>query len=300
MTLRSRLDQVRRRIEERVDQTWALGRKRLAGPREVAPFDGDVRFALVTVNFSTTRFLKMMLLTLSEQSALTKLRSVVIVDNASRDGGATFARQLAARCARVLVAEQRLVLTHARGMRAGLRALEATERSVSDASRSNVALFCDTDVIFRRPDTLDALSKVFTSPRIAAAGELRRTLYPYPEAQASFLAVRRDCYARPDVAPWVNHGAPAYWLQRSLWKAGLEISDFPSNGGGYILHRGRAGVAAAATHYPRSSFASIDSTDPHFMGLPGGARIWAECEQRWAHLLDDDAALLEHVATRLT
>ena len=48
------------------------------------------------------------------------------------------------------------------------------------------------------------------------AGELRHNLYPYPEAQASFFAVRRDCYARSDIDPIVHHGAPAYFMQRSI------------------------------------------------------------------------------------
>lgn len=89
------------------------------------------------------------------------------------------------------------------------------------------------------------MAKVFVEEGAALAGELRKHLYPYPEAQASFVAVRRDCYSRKDIVPWVNHGSPAYWMQRSIWRAELPVVNFPSNHGKYILHRGRSGVAAA-------------------------------------------------------
>jgi len=133
------------------------------------------------------------------------------------------------------------------------------------------------------------------------AGELRRGLYPYPEAQASFFLLRRDVYARPDVLPFVHHGAPAYWTQRSLWRAGLRLADFPSNHGGYILHRGRSAVAATRTHRPWSSFATTPVYRPHYMGVPDGAAIWAATEARWAPLLapGEERALVDQLARRL-
>jgi hypothetical protein len=277
--LRARLDQVRRRLEEVSDQTWATARWKLGRRGRSQPFDGDPRFAIVTVNFSTTRFLKLLLLTLTEQTELALVQRIVIVDNASRDGGAAFGRALAARVPRVHLVENRRFTTHAHGMRLGLRALDAIDPS------PNIVLSCDTDVIFRRPDALTDLARVFVETGAAAAGELRTGLYPYPEAQASFLAVRRDIYARADIAPWVNHGAPAYWLQRSIWKAGLTIAHFPSNEGGYVLHRGRSGVAAAGELSPWSSYARVEDREPHYMGIADGAKIWRETEERWAELL---------------
>lgn len=279
---------MRRGIEQRIDQAWALTRKRLAPPSSVPPFDGDARFAIVTVNFSTTRYLKLMLLTLSEQTALERVRRIVVVDNASRDGGAKFVRALASSVPRISVVENRLWLSHARGVRAGLRKLDTID------AESNVVMFLDTDVVFRDPTTLERLTTLFTRGNAAAAGELRHGLYPYPEAQASFLLVRRDVLGRADVAPWVDHGAPSYWLQRSLWRAGLNIADFPSNQGGYVLHRGRSGVAAAARYRPRGSYASTPG-NPHFMGVPNGPAIWAEIETRWGRLLEDEAELLAHL-----
>ena len=119
----------------------------------------------------------------------------------------------------------------------------------------------------------------------AFAGELRHGLYPYPEAQASFFAIRRDCYARPDIEPIVHHGAPAYFMQRSLWKAGLKLADFPSNHGGYILHRGRSGVSAAHHYHRFSAYSTASDRYPHFMGVEGGQAIWTSIEKRFEHLL---------------
>lgn len=299
--LRVQIDRARRRIGERLDQAWALSRRRLGPASPEPPFDGDARFAIVTVNYSTTRLLALMLLTLGEQRALDRVRRVVIVDNASRDGGPPMLRTLAARARRIALVENRVWLSHARGMRRGLRALDALDAEQPASDRANVLLFVDTDVIFRDPAALEVLARTIEGGA-AAAGELRRGLHPYPEAQASFLAVRRDAYARPDVAPWVDHGAPAYWLQESLWRAGLEIADFPSNHGGFVLHRGRAGVAAAHAFRPASAYASVGDRAPHFMGVPDGARIWAETEARWAALLAPDAreALIERLASRFT
>ena len=222
MTLRSQFDRARRRIEERIDQAWAMSwhkfKRQTLGP----PFDGDPRFALITVNYSTTRYLKVMLLTLAEQSSLQLLKRIIIVDNCSRDGGSSFLRELAEQVNIISVVHNRWFLNHARGMRRGLRLLDLVEADEATDS-ANIVLSCDADVVFRRRDTLSELAKVFVEEDAALAGELRKHLYPFPEAQASFIAVRRDCYSRKDIAPWVNQGAPAYWMQRSIWRAALPV-----------------------------------------------------------------------------
>lgn len=289
-----RYNALRRHVAMLADQTWTLGRWKL-GPKSVVPaFDGDPRFALVTVNFSTTHYLKLMLITLAEQAEIGRVHRLIVVDNDSRDGGLPFLRELTRRVERAHLLENRRFPTHARGLRLGMRHLSHVERRMPVDARANVVLACDTDVIFRNPRTIQELSAVFAQEDAAFAGELRRDLYPYPEAQASFFAVRRDCYARPDVAPIVHHGAPAYWMQRSLWRAGLHLHDFPSNRGGYILHRGRAGVEAARTYRRGDPHATAATRDPHYMGVPDGAIVWNRLEARYAWLLQtnrEDALL---------
>jgi glycosyltransferase involved in cell wall biosynthesis len=298
MSLRIQFDRARRQIEERVDQAWTMTWHKLKRKRMGPPFDGEPRFALITVNYSTTRYLKLMLLTLAEQSSLKLLKRIILVDNGSRDGGSSFLRELAERINIISVVHNRWFLNHARGMRSGLRLLDLVEADAAATERANIVLSCDADVVFRRSDTLSDLAKAFVEEGAALAGELRKHLYPYPEAQASFVAVRRDCYSRKDIAPWVNHGAPAYWMQRSIWRAELPVVNFPSNDGGYILHRGRSGVVAAHLFFPYSSYATIHNNDAHYMGMPEGARIWRVIEARWEALLLPEAQerLIAHLA----
>ncbi|MFP8781178.1 glycosyltransferase family 2 protein [Hydrogenophaga sp. RWCD_12] len=292
--VRRRLDQVRRRVEQSVDQAAALAHRGLFGTASVPPFDGQPRFALVTVNYSTTRWLKLMLLTLSEQDALDTVSDIVVVDNDSRDGADRLRAALGSRVPRLRWVQNRRFLSHARGIRLGLRALDDM------GSRANVVLAIDTDVVFLRQDTLQTLGGLFQQGA-ALAGEMRDWVYAVPEAQASFVAFRRDVYARRDIAPWVNHGAPSYWMQKSIRRRGLPVVDFATYRDGYALHRGRSGVLAAGRYRQGSSYASVLNHDPHFMGVPGGEETWRATEQRWGRYLEPGAeeALVELLARRL-
>ncbi len=288
------LDRIRRHVSQRADQAATVVAHRFRHGHETDPFDGSARFALLTVNFSTTRYLKLMLLTLCEQDSLGLVTDLVLCDNGSVDGGPAFLRALAETVPVVSVVLNRRPRSHAAGMRAAQQSLRARQHAAG--GRSNVLLYCDTDVVFRNPATLDELRTVFEAGDIAFAGELRYGLFRYPEAQASFLAVRRDWAEHPTTMPWVDHGSPAYWMQRSIWRKGGVGADFASNHGGYILHRGRSGVAAAARHHRRHRYASVANRDPHFMGVRNGPHIWNAIEARYGDLLDGpDDAVVEHI-----
>jgi hypothetical protein len=291
---------LRRHAEEVADQIVVSTYHRFGLRRSVAPFDGDPRLALVIVNFSTTRYLKLMLCTLGEQSELWFVQRVLIVDNHTRDGGLPFLRALDARIPRIHLVERRHFLSHAAGMRAGVRALDHVEQGVPWDQRAGLVVFCDPDVVFRNRATLLDLSAAIVRNNGAFVGEARVAAPgSHPHVQASFFAVRRDVLARRDVHPLVNHGSPAYGMQASILRAGLTVVNFPSNHGGYVLHRGRTAVAAATT-YGVGSYAGVAYRKPHFMGVADGPRIWADIEDRWAPLLDDDAEplLLEHLEHR--
>jgi len=280
---RSTWDKVRRHVLQRLDQAFALTVRKLGPAPKTPAWDGDPRIALLTVNFSTTRYLKLMLLTLAEQNDLDLLKRIVVCDNGSRDGAEPFLTDLESQVDRVTVTRHARPASHARGMRAALRALREAERG--EDKPANILLFCDTDVVFRNPDTLRAVADRFRDRDVAFVGELRRGLFAYPEAQASFLAVRRDWAERRTTAPWVDHGSPAYWLQRSIWREGGRGDDFPSNMGGYILHRGRAGVAAAQEYLASHHRRTVTTSNPHFMGVPDGEQIWQTIEDAHASIL---------------
>jgi hypothetical protein len=279
------LDSIRRHTAMRVDQAWVLGRHhvaRVASRRRPEPFDGTVRIGLITVNFRTTRFLKLLLLTLGEQSAVDLVRRLVIVDNGSDADDVAFLRRLTTVLPRVELVERRHFLDHASGLRAGVRWLTIVDREVDSEERCNVLLLCDTDVAFRSPDALRDLAATVVREDAALVGEWRGQPDD-PDVQASFLAVRRDAYDRRDVVPPVHHGSPTRWMQRSIAATrDLRVADFASNHGGHVLHRGRTSAGAP----------------PHFMGLPDGPRGWAQIESRFAALLAPDAeqALLDHLA----
>jgi hypothetical protein len=293
---------LRRHLHQFGDQIMTLAYKKIRPFKRINPFDGKPRFALVTVNFSTTHYLKLMLLTLTEQNSLNLLKRIIIVDNDSKDGGLPFLRRLSESIGHIELIENHLFCNHARGLRKGITALNKLESILSPDQRSNLLMICDTDIIFRNKETLSSLSHVFEDKRNVFAGELRHHLYPYPEAQASFFVVRRDCYERADIAPLVNHGAPAYWMQRSLWKANLHLYDFPSNYGGYILHRGRSGVAASKAYDPYNEYATVSDREPHYMGIKNGAMIWEEVERKYADLLEisNEDQLIAYLKERFT
>ena len=116
------------------------------------------------------------------------------------------------------------------------------------------------------------------------------------------MTIRRDWMARRDLAPWVNHGSPSLWLQESIWRAGAVVVEFPSNHGGYILHRGRTAVAATREYTPWASYATATTNVPHFMGVADGPQIWADAEERWSGLLaaERETELVAYLAQRFS
>ncbi len=302
MPLPETLNRMRRKRAQWMDQLAAKARRKFRGGNLPVEWNGNPHFALLTVNFHSTRYLKMMLLSLCEQNDLQRLERLVIVDNGSQDGGLPFLQALAERCEKVLLVENRRWNNHARGMRLGLAALDEYDGEKADSACANVLLFCDPDVLFLRTDTLSEVAQVFSDPAVSHAGELRTHLFSLAEAQASFLAVRRDWAARRDISPWVNHGSPAWWMQRDLIKRGGKAAHFPGNEEGYILHRGRSAVAAVRTFDPSHPYATARHREPHYMGRPGGDKTWAAMEQSFADWLDKsrEKELIENLAARLS
>lgn len=287
---------LRRRGAMWADRRWAGSQRRRKPTREVA-FDGDPRLAIVTVNFSTTREMKSMLLTLSEQDELDMVQHVIIVDNGSRDGGLPFLRALAQRVPRVHLVERRHWLHHGPALRAGVYELDRVD--AGEQHPANVLLFCDPDVVFLQPEALVAVAGSFTAHDAALVGEVRPGRAG-PDIQASFIALRRDVYSRPDIAPISHDGSPAYRQQRTIAAAGLTVVDLPANRNGLILHKGRAGVAAARAYRRGHAYATVPNNEPHFMGVPDGETTWAAVEERHAGVLDveREAELLDVLAAR--
>ena len=81
----------------------------------------------------------------------------------------------------------------------------------------------------------------------------------------------------------------------------LKLHDFRSDFGGYILHRGRSGVAAAKEFYPFNSFAKVSNNQAHFMGVENGKAIWDAVEIKYTELLKkkNEGELIEFLSHKL-
>jgi hypothetical protein len=287
-----------RRGREMLDWSAVLGRRLVAGQQvPVERYDGNPRVALISVSFNTKELTKLMLLTVAERSWAKQLQRLVIVDNASRDGSYEFLRRLATRKAAVL--QNPGSTSHGVGLRYALDWLERDEQALPAQQRSNLYLVVDSDIIFLRDDTLEVLCSELVRSRAALLGELQFDLGE-PYAHPCCLLLRRDAYRDPQVVPFVDHGAPALWLERSLRRAALRIRDFPIRRQEHIVHRGRGSIAAVNRLGLVHAYATVRDT-AHFHGNPFGAERWSAAEQRHAERLGDvnDAAAVRYLAGRL-
>ena len=165
---------LRRHVAMRVDQAWVMSGYRLvrvADPQPVEPFDGSVRIALITVNFGTTRLLKLLLLTIVSSRPLGLVRRSSSSTTAPTMTTWRSCAELTTRLPHVELVERRHLLYHAHGLRAGVRRLKVVEGEVDPADRCNVYLFCDPDVVFRSPDALADLATTIVEADAALAGE---------------------------------------------------------------------------------------------------------------------------------
>jgi hypothetical protein len=251
---------------------------------------------MVVVNYSTTRYMKLMLATLADVVDLRPLDAIVIVDNGSRDGGRGFLGSLDSSVAMVHVVERKRWLHHGPALRAGVRRLDEI------GNRSRTLLFCDPDVIFLDPEVLTELDRQFEIGADLVGEHRRRGPHrPGPNIQASFVAVRREMYERRDVRPALHHGAPLYDMQLDIERVGGRIVDLPTNRGGLILHRGRAAVSAASDFRPGSAYASVKRRNAHYMGQPNGGDVWERVEARYQRLLEPtrEADLITLLVSRM-
>ncbi len=278
---------------------WArVCSSKLAGASPAEPFDGEARVALLCVSFNTRELSKLMLLTLADQPWAARLSRLVVVDNSSSDGSRQLLAELA-RASRVELVDNRGPTSHGYGLRLGTDYILQSEARLPRERRSNVLLVVDSDVVFLRADTLDAVTSALAAPRAGALGELQFDLGE-PYAHPCCLFVRVDALADPRVWPFVDHGAPALWLQRSLRCAGRQVVDFPLRSEEHVVHRGRASIAAVNRLGLRDPYQNVRD-DAHFHGNPRGAELWSQLETRHIGRLKTagDPAFLAYVSERL-
>ena len=275
---------------------WAgVGISRLRSSAGDVPFDGEARVALLSVSFNTHELTKLMLLTLAERAWARRLHRVVIADNRSSDESSRFLQGLADTGA-IHFATNPGATSHGVGLRFAIEQLEARERELPPFERSNVWLVADTDIIFLRDDTLDLVRPELRRDRAALVGEMQFDLGE-PYAHPCCFWVRSDAYHDRRVWPFVDHGAPALWLQRSLRGAGWKLVDFPARSDNHIVHRGRGSIAGINQLALRHAYAHVRDA-AHFHGNPNGEALWQQAEARHAPRLGaaNDAAAIAFIA----
>jgi hypothetical protein len=288
-----------RRARELRDWSSVLTRRACQAPLvDHAAYDGEPRVALVSVSFNTRELTKLMLLTLAEQPWARQLRRVLLVDNASSDGSFDFLTNLAA-ASRVSAVRNPGSTSHGVGLRFGLDWLEQADQALPSSQRCNLYWVVDTDILFLRPDSLPLLVEDLHRTQAALMGELQFDLGE-PYAHPCSLLLRRDAYRDPRTLPFVDHGAPALWLERSLRRARLGLRDFPMRRDEHILHRGRGSIAEVNRLGLSHAYATVRDT-AHFHGNPRGAQLWQEAEARHADRLgpDNEQRAIEFIARGL-
>ncbi len=289
---------VRRRVRRYAD--WArVAASKLGSAPSNPSLNGKAQVSLLSVSFNTRELTKLMLLSLADQAWAAELHRIVLVDNRSQDGSGAWLNGLA-RATRVEVFHNVGPTSHGFGLRYAVEALAKSEAHLPLESRTNLLLVVDTDIVFLRPDTLDLCSReLMANDDAGALGELQFDLGE-PYAHPCCLFVRSDAFSDARVWPFVDHGAPALWLQRSLRCTGRPVLDFPLRSEDHIVHRGRGSIAAVNRLGLDDVYANVRN-DAHFHGNPRGEALWAEVETRHAKHLGEanDVACAEYLRARL-
>lgn len=289
---------VKRRVRRYAD--WArVAASKLGSTQPIPGLVGEARVSLLSVSFNTRELTKLMLLSLADQAWAAELQRIVLVDNRSQDGSAAWLNGLS-RATRVEVFHNSGPTSHGFGLRYAVEALAESEAQLPLERRTNLLLVVDTDIVFLRPDTLELCCRELMAHEGAGAlGELQFDLGE-PYAHPCCLFVRNDAFSDARVWPFVDHGAPALWLQRSLRCSQRTILDFPLRSENHIVHRGRGSIAAVNRLGLDDVYANVRN-DAHFHGNPRGAALWAEVEARHAGRLgaENDAACADYLAARL-
>lgn len=291
-------NKIRRRAEETADYFFIRAFYKRA---HAECYDNCPRIALVTVNFNTLHYLKLFLLTLTDSMVTDPglLRRIVIVDNASKDGSRNFLHKLEP-VRRISIITNAAGQNHAKGLRTGIKYIDKMEKSASKDSKTNYYLVADTDIIITRKDLWPTLYEIIQKEGPDLLGEIQHDV-GIPYVHPSFMLIKKEAYHGPNVLPFINSGAPAFHLQKSLRAKGAKIIDFPVRKNGYIVHRGRGAISGIRQYSRFHSFATVE-TEEHFHGNSNGKAIWDKVENAYADLLglNKEAEYIERLEANST
>jgi len=263
-------------------------------PPTRARWDEPPRVGVVAVNYNTRHLIARLLFGLRCVLAPGAIQAMVVIDNASTDGSRSLLAALgeAGLVDPILNDQQRY---HGPGLTQGVNHLAA--RQAHGAVDLNLVWVLDTDVSILRPDTLGAATAALAGTGAVLAGEpddgdaQGPRLTERPVALNSLLFDPAAVW-QPRHRPFLEDGDPARHLQRDVVAEGQRMLSFPFRSHGYLVHHGRATLAAVArageaTHqYYRWA---VDHHEPHFGLHPQGAALAAAFEATYTQAVGDDA-----------
>jgi hypothetical protein len=211
--------------------------------------------------------------------------SILVVDNASADGTAELLldAQDAGLCS---VLRNPTNVGHGPGLELAL---------ATDVARgADRVWILDSDCVVARPNALRA--PIEAHPDAAIIGEAHWDRWHGRDRHELYsLLVARAVLEHPDVAGFEAGGDPAWALLESAERAGLAASTFPFTADGYVVHLGRASLAAAVatndTSNPLFPWAT-EHHEPHFGGVDGARARYVELTRQFADEVGPDLDLV--------
>jgi hypothetical protein len=249
---------------------------------------------VVAVNYNTRQLLARLLFGLRCILASGAIQAVVVVDNASTDGSRALLATVgeAGLVDPILNDYQRY---HGPGLTQGVNHLAAQQ--AHGAVDLNLVWVLDTDVSLLRSDTLSAAAAALAQTGAVLAGEPDDGDAHGPQLIEQRVALNSLLFDpaavwQPRHRPFLEDGDPARHLQHDVVEEGQRLLSFPFRSHGYLVHHGRATLAAVArageatNQYYRWA---VDHQEPHFGLHPHGAALAAAFEATYTQAVGDDS-----------
>jgi hypothetical protein len=229
--------------------------------------------AILSVSFNTKKLTALLLWSLHRVLDPADL-SIVIVDNASTDGSAELldGAQRVGLCTLIRNSSN---VGHGQGLNAAMQS--------EPAQTADQVWVLDSDCVVTRPDALT--EPLARHPDADIIGEAHWDPWHERErCELYSLIIRRSALDRHDVGGFTEGGDPSWDMLTSAERAGLTVGSFPFTADGFVVHLGRASLAAVVatgdTSNPLFRWAT-HHRDPHFGGVEGARERHATVVSRF-------------------